>query len=100
MIAAIYALILAMFLTASHAEATCAWALWVKVNPTFDPMGWHLVTGVPAWYASKQDCKSRATYRDAGTPSQPGDVMCLPQGVEPMGKVGSYEYRPWRGGGQ
>ena len=81
---------------ATSASAECAWVLWV--NPTSTPTGWRLADGVPAWYASKADCQSTATYRYAGTPSQPGDVMCLPQGIEPMGTVGSgYEYRPWRG---
>ena len=76
-------------------RAECAWALWV--NPTLAPTGWHLPPSVPAWYASKADCQSTATYREAGTDRQRGDVMCLPQGVEPMGKPTSYEYRPWRG---
>jgi hypothetical protein len=87
-----------VLLLASVATATaeCAWALWI--NPTFDAAGWRLANGAPAWYASKAaDCTSTATYKQAGTSSQPGDVMCLPQGVEPSGKTGSYEYRPWRG---
>jgi hypothetical protein len=86
---------LGMLAFAASAGAECAWGLWV--NPTFDPNGWRLVNAAPAWYATKADCQSTATYRQAGTSSQPGDVMCLPQGVEPVGKVGSYEYRPWRG---
>lgn len=84
-----------VFTSAATASAECAWALWI--NPAFAPDGWRLVNGVPAWYASKADCQSTATYRQAGTSSQPGDVMCLPQGIEPMGKPGGYEYRPWRG---
>lgn len=80
----------------ASASAECAWALWV--NPTSAPAGWRLVSAAPAWYASKAECQSTATYREAGTPSQPRDVMCLPQGIEPSGKPGAYEYRPWRGG--
>ena len=75
------------------ASAECAWGLWV--NPTFRPDGWRLAEGAPAWCASKVDCQSTATHRMAGTDSQRGDVMCLPQGVEPVGKPGAYEYRPW-----
>lgn len=79
------------------AWAECAWALWV--NPAVPPTGWHIARGAPAWYASKADCESTATYRQAGTPSQPGEVMCLPQGIEPIGTPtkGLYDYRPWRG---
>lgn len=80
----------------TSASAECAWALWV--NPTGTPTGWNLARGVPAWYASKADCESTGTVRQTGTPSQPGDAMCLPQGVQPMGKPGGYEYGPWRGG--
>jgi hypothetical protein len=80
----------------SVAHAECAWALWI--NPFLTSTGWRLVSGVPAGFASKADCESTATYRDGGKSSQPGDVMCLPQGVQPTGKVGSYEYGPWRGG--
>lgn len=104
MIATRYALrsilvtILCLLAIASAARAECAWALWV--NPKFAPAGWRLANGAPAWYASKADCESSGTYRQAGTPSQPGDVMCLPQGVEPMGTVGGYEYRPWPKGGK
>ena len=79
--------------TSAHAE--CAWALWV--NPAFKSTGWHLTRGVPAWYASKADCESTATYREGGTTAQPGDVMCLPQGVQPQGTPANYEYGPWRG---
>jgi hypothetical protein len=74
------------------ASAECAWALWV--NATFAPDDWRLAKGDQAWYASKADCQSTATYRQASTVSQPGAVMCLPQGVEPVGKPGA---RPWRG---
>ena len=73
------------------ASAECAWALWM--NPTMEPTGWRLVSGAPAWYGSKSDCQSTAAYREAGTSRQPGDVMCLPKGVEPRGKPASYEYR-------
>ena len=83
------------FATVTSASAECAWALWI--NPTFAPTGWRWAGAAPAWYASKADCQSTTTYREAGTPSQPGDVMCLPQGVEPIGKPGAYGYRPWRG---
>jgi hypothetical protein len=92
----ILGLILALVLVVPVlAEADCAWGLWV--NEKYEPAGWRLVSSAPAWYSSKNDCMSTATYQRAHTPSQPGDVMCLPQGVEPMGKTGSYEYRPWRG---
>jgi hypothetical protein len=99
MIAMLGALFLALaivFSPASAAAGDCAWGLWI--NPTSDTAGWHLVNSVPAWYATKADCQSTATYREAGTSRQPGDVMCLPQGVEPVGKPGAYEYRSWRGG--
>ena len=74
---------------ATSTSAECAWALWV--NPTYAPAAWRLADAVTAWYGSKANCESTATYRQAGTPSQPGGVMCLPQGVEPMGKPGGYE---------
>lgn len=80
----------------TSASAECAWALWV--NPTRTPTGWRIPGASPAWYASKADCESTGTYQMAGTPRQPGDVMCLPQGVQPMGRPGEYEYGPWRGG--
>ena len=93
---AILVALLCLVVVASTAHAECAWALWV--NSTSTPMGWRLATGAPAWYASKSDCESTGTYRQAGTPSQTGDVMCLPQGIQPMGRPGGYEYGPWRGG--
>lgn len=91
-------LIVVLLLLASvgTASAECAWSLWV--NPTFAVDGWRLAGGAPAWYASKADCQSTATYRQGGTASQPVDVMCLPQGVEPSGKPGAYEYRLWGSG--
>jgi hypothetical protein len=76
-----------------QASAECAWALWI--NPTTETNGWRLATGPAAWYASKADCQSTATYREAGTRGQLGDVMCLPQGVEPIGQPADYTYRPW-----
>ncbi len=88
---------LGVLLFATSASAECAWALWV--NPGNTATGWRIAGGVPAWYASKADCQGTATYQRAGTPSQSGDVMCLPQGVQPMGTIlGGYEYGPWRGG--
>ena len=88
----------ALLASVSVASADCAWALWV--NPTFAPDGWRLVNGAPAWYASKAECQSTPTYKLAGTAAQSGDVMCLPQGIEPVGKPGTYSYRPWQGAPQ
>jgi hypothetical protein len=88
--------VLLLLASVGTVSAECAWGLWI--NPTSTPDGWQLANNVPAWYTSKADCQSTATHRQAGTTSQPGDAMCLPQGVEPIGKPGAYDYRPWRGG--
>jgi hypothetical protein len=79
----------------TSASGECAWALWL--NPKFEPTGWRLAS-VATWYASKVDCERSGTYQMAGTARQPGDVMCLPQGVQPFGTAGAYEYGLWQGG--
>ncbi len=82
------------FATSTYAE--CTWVLWV--NPPWAPTGWRIVGYAPAWYVSQAACETAPAYRKVIGEASNGDVMCLSLGVEPTGRPGGYEYRPWRGG--